>query len=1244
MVESEFYGAPGVDIFDSMYEEDTASYLYALQGVVINLASSIAIEDGFGVYDRLINVQNVNGSNYNDRILGSVASNGVNGGAGNDTLLGLGGDDVLYGGDGDDEIYGDWKSENEEDGNDIIYGDAGDDILVGNGGDDVLYGGIGQDKLYGGRGNDVLDGEEGDDLLYGDGKNENETDGNDTLNGGDGNDTLIAGGGDDTLIGGAGLNKLFGGSGVDTVDYSATMTAVTVSFNERYGLDENGNRDIIQDVENIIGSGYADLLLGNNGANQINGGAGRDTIYGLDGDDVLNGDDDDDIIYGDGKNEKGTDGDDTLNGGAGNDTLIAGGGDDVLIGGAGLNKLYGGSGIDTVDYSATMTAVTVSFNERYGLDGDGNRDIIQDVENIIGSAYADRLLGDGTANQIDGGAGNDTIYGLNGDDILNGGDGDDLIYGDGKSEKASDGHDTLDGGAGNDTLIAGGGDDVIYTSLGNDVIFGGTGSDTLDYSLASSSIVVSAPENYVLDGDGGRDEFYDVENFIGSAFDDRIIGLKDASSIIDGGAGNDTIFGQTGDDTIYGGDGNDFIYGDWKGRNDLDGDDILFGGAGNDKFFDIGGTNIFNGGDGDDILFFSNTANNTYNGDDGFDVILMAGKDTSEIDLSQISASSIEWINLDNYKGGDVANSLTFKVGDINHLNSLKTLYITGDMYDTVTITNIRDQQDYVETVSFNGLAMDHYSRYGYHVYIQRGLLAGDGGEGGDDGGNGGNGGVVLGTSGDDVLTGTSADEILLGGAGKDTLDGNGGMDVLNGEDGDDRLYFDADDTLNGGSGTDTLILKAGDASDIALSYTKLSGMDVIDLTNGAANNASLAMSWVDNISDASALYIYGDNSDIVTVTQINDNYLQGFVDVDGEVMRHYSRYGNDLYIQLGILQGDTLEDGLIGTSEDDMLTGTGANEVLIGDSGDDTLDGNGGLDLLIGGDGDDTLYFDADVTLQGGSGTDTLRVRDGDASDVILSYTNLSGMDVIDLTNGAANNASLRMSWVDNISDASSLYVYGDSSDDITVLQVNDNYLIDFVDVDGVVMRHYNRYENDLYIELGVLKNDTLTNGIIGTGGDDILTGTSADDAMSGGTGNDVIDAGAGADVVFGGDGDDVLYYDNANDELYGGAGFDTLTLKDGDSSNYGTATRNDVHSIEAVDMENGAANKFTIKMEHILSFNDDNELYITGDAGLDQVLVRGLDQVGEFVDTVTVNGTSFDHYNRDDANLFIQSDLIML
>ena len=79
----------------------------------------------------------------------------------------------------------------------------------------------------------------------------------------------------------------------------------------------------------------------------------------------------------------------------------------------------------------------------------------------------------------------------------------------------------------------------------------------------------------MLDGDGGRDEFYDVENFIGSAFDDRIIGLKDASSIIDGGAGNDTIFGQTGDDTIYGGDGNDFIYGEDKKILGVDSENLM---------------------------------------------------------------------------------------------------------------------------------------------------------------------------------------------------------------------------------------------------------------------------------------------------------------------------------------------------------------------------------------------------------------------------------------------------------------------------------------------------------------------------------------------------------------------------------------------------------------------------------------------------------------------------------------------
>ena len=59
------------------------------------------------------------------------------------------GDDTLYGGDGDD----------------IIYGEAGDDTIVGGAGDDTLYGGDDRDTFIGAEGNDIVDGgTDGDDF------------------------------------------------------------------------------------------------------------------------------------------------------------------------------------------------------------------------------------------------------------------------------------------------------------------------------------------------------------------------------------------------------------------------------------------------------------------------------------------------------------------------------------------------------------------------------------------------------------------------------------------------------------------------------------------------------------------------------------------------------------------------------------------------------------------------------------------------------------------------------------------------------------------------------------------------------------------------------------------------------------------------------------------------------------------------------------------------------------------------
>ena len=97
----------------------------------------------------------------NDRILGTDASDIVNGNAGSDKIVGAGGDDLLRGGQDNDMIAG-------GEGNDLLLGNKGDDELFGGPGNDVIKGGKGADILMGNAGNDMLiagGGEEGDFLM-----------------------------------------------------------------------------------------------------------------------------------------------------------------------------------------------------------------------------------------------------------------------------------------------------------------------------------------------------------------------------------------------------------------------------------------------------------------------------------------------------------------------------------------------------------------------------------------------------------------------------------------------------------------------------------------------------------------------------------------------------------------------------------------------------------------------------------------------------------------------------------------------------------------------------------------------------------------------------------------------------------------------------------------------------------------------------------------------------------------------
>jgi Ca2+-binding RTX toxin-like protein len=75
-------------------------------------------------------------------------------------------------------------------------------------------------------------------------------------------------------------------------------------------------------------------------------------------------------------------------------------------------------------------------------------------------------------------------------------------------------------------------------------------------------------------GDAQGDTLVDIENVVGSAYDDFILGDVEANSLY-GLAGRDTLLGFGGDDFLSGGGGDDILFG-------LDGADHLDGGHGSD--------------------------------------------------------------------------------------------------------------------------------------------------------------------------------------------------------------------------------------------------------------------------------------------------------------------------------------------------------------------------------------------------------------------------------------------------------------------------------------------------------------------------------------------------------------------------------------------------------------------------------------------------------------------------------------
>jgi len=192
----------------------------------------------------------ISGGDGNDSIEGGKGNDSVSGGAGNDIINIAEGDDYVEGGDGDDQINAIFSDKLEI----ILYGNVkGRKVLLGGAGNDLIFCGANGSSVDGGSGNDTLCGSDGDDTLAGGFGNDTiyANGGNDSIDGGEGNDYIEGRAGNDTLIGGGGDDTLNGGDGNDLYRISSSKTRILDSAGVDTAEVSVDYYKVPSDIENV---------------------------------------------------------------------------------------------------------------------------------------------------------------------------------------------------------------------------------------------------------------------------------------------------------------------------------------------------------------------------------------------------------------------------------------------------------------------------------------------------------------------------------------------------------------------------------------------------------------------------------------------------------------------------------------------------------------------------------------------------------------------------------------------------------------------------------------------------------------------------------------------------------------------------------------------------------------------------------------------------------------------------------
>jgi len=1006
----------------------------ATSGVTVDfyqLSTVGSVTVGGGIISNIGAIVDIQGSNFADTI--HDYSTSLSPGS---SLYGLGGDDHLTssyytklvdGGVGNDTIDA-WASVYQVE----VDGGAGDDTITGPYQPGLVSGGDGNDTIYGTAGS--IHGDAGNDHLFADNNSSSPA----TLYGDDGDDELVAKAGTGAIMyGGAGADILRGSdkaSSISTDVSSSTSSSVRTADDK---LDH-------------------DQVFGGSGNEFVSIGLG-DYADGGDGTDYLS------ISFR------------AASAGVTLDTAsVLGGGTHSFMGTTisnfeAMETLWGSNFSDTLTVRETADLPIVYPGLRLTVyAGDGN-DFV-----TVGSGEAE-LHGEGGNDVLNGGTGNDLLEGGAGRDELHGGDGNDNIVISNVTDLVAG--EVMDGGAGTDTLsinTGGGALDFTTSTITGFEIVGGVSFDAslrfnvaqlagitrfsiVDIHLADSGSLTMAGvtldrTNIYLSAAGNTLDLRGVVNAVGGivngdAGNDTVFGFINTSNTVQGGGGDDQLHGGDSYDFIGGGSGNDRLYGG-GGNDSLDGgagDDVIDGGTGTDRLYGGTGNDVFyvdqqgdvvfeNAGEGTDTVvstsnfyLYANIENltlaagagsifgvgnelaNTIAGNEG-DNLLLAGAG-ADIVHGGAGADTIYGEDGNDQLYGDAGNDVVVGgAGDDVIDGGVGTDQLHGGTGNDIFYVD--QQSDVVFENAGEGTdTVVSTSNFYLYANIENLTLASGAGN-------------IFGVGNElaNVITGNEGDNLLLAGAGADVVHGGAGADTIYGDDGNDQLFGDAgndvvvggagDDVIDGGVGTDQL--HGGTGNDI---FYVDQQSDVVFENAGEGT---------DTVISTSNFYLYA-NIENLTLASGAGNIFGVGNELDNTIT---GNEGDNLLLAgagADIVHGGAGVDTIYGQDGNDQLFGDAGNDLILGGAGDDVIDGGAGADNLYGGVGNDTYHVDQQ--------SDVVFENAGEGTDTVISTSNFylyANIENLTLAAGAGNIFGVGNELANTITgnEGSNLLLGGDGND----------------------------------------------------------------------------------------------------------------------------------------------------------------------------------------------------------------------